>query len=346
MTKEEEIGIVHGVGNHVVLLGAGASLAATIRNPEKGGKQLPLMNNLVDIVGLNKVVDELPANLKTHKSDFEKLYSLLCEMPDFDDEKTYIEEKVYDYFESMDLPEAPTIYDYLVLSLRAYKDVIATFNWDPFLYKAYLRNYQFTHPPGILFLHNNVSIGFDEENGHSGPAGWTSKETLKKFKPTKLLFPVAKKDYNSDPFIKGQWEALLDSMKEAEKFTVFGYSAPKSDVEAIELLKKGWADVKTRNMEQFEFIDIQNEKTLVAAWNSFVHSSHYDYCTDYFESSLAQHPRRTIESHHHVTQPRSIYHLFLDGNQVPDNFRTLEEMWEWHRPLIEAEEKFYQRVNE
>jgi hypothetical protein len=341
MTTKEEIETVHGSGGHVVLLGAGASLAATLRNPEKNGKKLPLMNNIVEIVGLEDVINSLPNEIKEHKANFETLYSLLHELTGFDDERTLIEERVYKYFESMDLPDTPTIYDYLILSLRAHKDVIATFNWDPFLYKAYLRNYNFTLPPGVLFLHNNVAIGFDEENGHSGPAGWTSKETLKDFKPTKLLFPVAKKDYNSDPFLIGQWDSLQKSLKKAEKFTVFGYSAPKSDVEAIELLQKGWGDVNNRSMEQFEFIDIQEENSLVTSWNSFVHSSHYDYCNDYFDSSLAYHPRRTIESHHYVTQPMTINHMFLDGNQVPDNFRTLEEMWEWHRPLIEAEKKFY-----
>ncbi len=32
--------------------------------------------------------------------------------------------------------------------------------------------------------------------------------------------------------------------------------------------------------------------------------------------------------------------VFQDGNQIPDNFRSLEELWEWHEPLIEAEKNF------
>ena len=42
-----------------------------------------------------------------------------------------------DYFSSLALPEHPSIYDYLVLGLRP-KDVIATFNWDPFLMLAHV----------------------------------------------------------------------------------------------------------------------------------------------------------------------------------------------------------------
>ena len=48
MTRKDEIEKVYGNGTHVVLLGAGASYASTLRNPEKNGKKLPLMKNIVD----------------------------------------------------------------------------------------------------------------------------------------------------------------------------------------------------------------------------------------------------------------------------------------------------------
>jgi hypothetical protein len=346
MTTKEEIETVHGSGGHVVLLGAGATLASTLRNPEKGKKKLPLMNNIIEVVGLQNVVKHLPKELKKLQNDFEKFYSKLCSFEGIIDEREYIEEKIYQYFESMDLPDEPTIYDYLILSLRHHKDTIATFNWDPFLYKAYLRNGIFTPSPGILFLHGNVSIGYNSFNRSSGPAGWTCKNTFKDFVPTKLLYPVEKKNYNSDEYIKGQWDSLQWSLKSAECVTVFGYSAPKSDVEAIELLQNAWGHVNERSMEQFEFIDVQDEDKVLKSWETFVHSHHYFYSKNYFDSSLATHPRRTVESFHNWAMPTTLNEAFQDGNQVPDNFRTLEEMWEWHRPLIEAEEKFYQRVNE
>lgn len=341
MTTQEEIDIVHGGKNHVVILGAGASFASTLRNPENGGKKLPLMSNIVEVVGLDNVVDQLPKKYQLLRNDFEKLFSELSLSGNFIDERSYIEEKIYEYFESMDLPEHPTIYDYLILSLRHNKDVIATFNWDPFLYKAYLRNAEFTPSPGILFLHGNVSIGYDSISKMSGPAGWTSKETLRLFEPTKLLYPVTKKDYNSDQYIKGQWDSLKWSLENADCVTIFGYSAPKTDVEAIQLLQEAWGNVNDRAMEQFEFIDVQKEEALLKSWKTFVHSHHYFYCNDYFKSSLARHPRRTVESFHHWATPMNINEAFQDGNQVPDNFKSLEEMWEWHAPLIEAEKKFY-----
>lgn len=341
MTREEEIEIVHGSKGHVVLLGAGASLASTLRNPEKGKKKLPLMNNIIEVVGLQNVVSQLPQELKALQENFEQFYSSLCKYESIIDEREYIEEKIYQYFETMDLPDEPTIYDYLILSLRHDKDVIATFNWDPFLYKAYLRNGAFTPSPGILFLHGNVSIGYNSFNKTSGPAGWTCKHTLKDFVPTKLLYPVENKDYNSDEHIKGQWDSLQWSLKNADCVTIFGYSAPKSDVEAISLLKSAWGDVNDRSMEQFEFIDVQDEDKVLKSWETFVHSHHYFYSKNYFDSSLANHPRRTVESFHHWAMPRTVNEAFQDGNKVPDNFQSIEELWEWHKPLIEAEKKFY-----
>lgn len=343
MTKEEEIKIVHGKGTHVVILGAGASFASTLKTPERNGRQLPLMRNIVEIVGLNDLVDSLPQSYQCLREDFEKLYSKISKEGKFDEEKQIIERAVYSYFSELDLPETPTIYDYLILSLRHEKDIIATFNWDPFLYKAYIRNAEFTESPGILFLHGCVSIGYDKSNGSSGPAGWYSKRTKQKFEPTKLLYPVDKKDYNSDPYIKGQWDALSARLNEAERVTVFGYSAPVSDVEAIALLQKAWGNVKQRNMEEFELIDVRPEEDVRKAWNKFIHTHHYHYCTNYFDSSLALHPRRSVESYHHWAMPLSVNEAFQDGNPIPNNFKTIEELWEWHAPLIEAEKKFYNK---
>lgn len=345
MTKEDEIEKVHGGGGHVVILGAGASYASSLRNPEKGGRDLPLMRDIVDIVGLNEVVNELPKEFRILKEDFEALYSKLVNTGEYKDEVATIEKSVQSYFSELSLPEEPTIYDYLILSLRHEKDVIATFNWDPFLLQAYYRNMEFVKSPGVLFLHGCVSLGFDKTNGSSGPIGMGSKATGQPFEPTKLLYPVDKKDYNSDNFINGQWEAVARNLKHAERVSVYGYSAPVSDVEAITLLQKGWGSPEERDMEEFELIDIRDEKEVRNSWDTFIHSHHYHYCNDYFNSSFALHPRRTVESHRHGTQAMTPSEMFQDGNRIPDNFRSLEELWDWHKPLIEAEKNHEAKSN-
>lgn len=50
-------------GCHVVILGAGASIASTIRDPEEHGLKLPSMNNLPDVVGLHGCLSHFPQEL-------------------------------------------------------------------------------------------------------------------------------------------------------------------------------------------------------------------------------------------------------------------------------------------
>ncbi len=66
--------------------------------------------------------------------NFEKLYSDLYRKDPRSPEIMAIEDRVYNYFRDMQLPEnEATIYDYLILSLRP-RDLIATFNWDHFFF--------------------------------------------------------------------------------------------------------------------------------------------------------------------------------------------------------------------
>lgn len=190
-TKEDRIKTVMGGGGHVVILGAGASIASTIRNPELSGKKLPSMDNFIDVVGLRDIVERLPEKLVAN--NFETLYSNLHKDNPQSEEILEIETRVFDYFKDMKLPNEPTIYDYLVLSLRP-KDLIATFNWDPFLYQAFVRNSEVADMPYLCFLHGNVALGYSKEDKRCGPAGWYSKATENYFEPTRLLYPIDQKD--------------------------------------------------------------------------------------------------------------------------------------------------------
>ena len=340
LTKEDRIKTVMGGGGHVVILGAGASIASTIRNPELSGKKLPSMDNFIEVVGLQDIVDKLPKELVA--KNFEELYSKLHNQDTECSEIKEIENRIHTYFADMTLPNEPTIYDYLVLSLRP-KDMIATFNWDPFLYQAWVRNRKLTKDsPYLSFLHGNVSIGYSKDDKRSGPAGWYSKKTKNLMEPSKLLFPIEKKNYASDEFIITEWERLKYWLEKdsTKRVTIFGYGAPKSDVEAVKILNNAWGGAENRNMEQFEIIDIRPENVVRESWDDFIHTHHYDYTQDYFESSLAYNPRRTSESYFQHILPMTPDEAFSESNPVPDNFKTLEELWEWHKPLVEAEEKW------
>lgn len=339
LSREEGIKQVYGGGGHVVILGAGASIASTMRNGELSGKRLPSMDNFIELVGLTDILEQVPENLIA--TNFETLYTNLHNNNPYSELLVEIERRTQEYFGDMQLPNEPTIYDYLILSLRP-KDLIATFNWDPFLYQAWVRNGKFTKErPHLSFLHGNVAIGYSKEDKRCGPIGYQMRADGGVFEPTKLLYPIEQKNYTEDVFINIEWDRVkywLSKEYKAVRATIFGYGAPDSDIEAVSLLNDAWGTPDDRPMEQFEVIDISTEDALREKWNGFIHSSHYDITDNYFGSSLANNPRRTSESYFNHYQPISPEEVFRESNPVPQNFTTLEELWEWHRPLIEAEE--------
>ncbi len=135
-TEEEEINKTDFGRPHCFLLGAGASLAA-FPNGDKNGKKLPVMANFIEVLGLESLLEK--AGYKPPFGNFEEIYAELSSKPEHEEIVTELETEIYEYFESLELPDEPTLYDHLILSLRE-KDVIATFNWDPFLFQAAARN--------------------------------------------------------------------------------------------------------------------------------------------------------------------------------------------------------------
>lgn len=293
MSREEGIETVYPGLSHVLILGAGASIASALHNPEPSGRELPSMENLIDVVGLRSIIRSA-TGIDPGRRDFEAVYSELyqqkLDLPIIE----IIKGRVREYFSLLTLPETPTIYDYLVLALRP-KDLIATFNWDPFLYQAFCRNAPISELPQIVFLHGNVAIGYSLKDQRAGPAGCQSQETGEEFEPTKLLYPITRKDYTEDEFISREWERLRRVLIGAKRLTIFGYSAPTSDAEAIELMRSVWVESRAskRGVELVEMIDILPRSQLRERWGDFIHSHLYDCCSNYFESALARFPRRT-----------------------------------------------------
>jgi hypothetical protein len=133
VTREEGIETVYDGPSHVVILGAGASIASTIHSPEPSGKKLPSMDNFIDVVRLQEILDAADSDCRA--GHFEEIYSCLYTKDSKSKAIQNIGRKVFDYFTSLRLPDTATIYDYLLLALRP-KDLIATFNRDPFLFSG------------------------------------------------------------------------------------------------------------------------------------------------------------------------------------------------------------------
>lgn len=314
---------------HVVILGAGSSLAA-FPNGDKNGRHLPLMWNIVDTVGLGPILDA--EGITDHRNDFERLYSELVVGGNHGELIETIDKAIFDYFSEMQLPDEPTLYDHLVLSLRQ-KDVIATFNWDPFLVQALARNGDPSRLPRVLFLHGNTAIGHCMEHkpfflGRRGNDCMTCGRPLSE---SRLLYPVSQKDYNSDPFISKGWELLQVALQSAFVVTVFGYSAPVTDVEAVALLKKAWGDPNERALEEIEIIDIKDAEALYSTWKPFIHTHHYRTASDFYDSTLGLSPRRSCEAMWMTLMEAE----FIDCNPLPRG--GWEELNAFMNVLIEDE---------
>jgi len=97
--------------------------------------------------------------------------------------------------------------------------------------------------------------------------------------------------------------------------------------------------VGEREKEQIEVIDRKSEEVIFESWQDFTFQGHTDYTNDYFGSILAYNPRRTSESYFSHHSPMTPAEAFRKSNPVPKDLKTLQELWDWHKPLIEAENK-------
>ena len=314
---------------HVFILGAGASVAA-FPDGDRNGRCLPTMDNFVDVVGLKDMLEA--NNVDYEGKNFEGVFDTLYSRGGQDNLVKAIEEKIRDYFESLEIPDSPTIYDYLILSLRK-KDRIATFNWDPLLWQAASRiNSMITkRTPNLLFLHGNVAFKINHKTRKKVHVYSNAPSLVE----SQLLYPIRNKNYSSDPFIKDEWGALKHHLSRAYLFTVFGYSAPNTDIDAINLLREGWTGERERDLEEVEIIDIKSENILEEKWKDFIFSHHRQIKKNFFNSLAASFPRRSCEAIYQETMEAKFLHRddgFSDG-------MDFDELREWVAPLLAVEDK-------
>jgi hypothetical protein len=314
---------------HVVIIGAGASLAAC-PGGDKNGNKLPLMNDLIDVVGLRPILRDYGINDAI--PDFESFYDDLVSNTQDPGLRAQIEDRVREYFSSLQLPNEATLYDLLVLSLRG-KDLIASFNWDPFLVQAYCRNSGTGELPEITFLHGNVEIGICRKDGIRGRLGNKCRVCQELLEPSRLLFPVKQKDYNADEYIRGEWERLRDFLKRAYYVTIFGYSAPKTDIEARSLMLEVWRENPTRELAQVDIVDIRPRKELEENWQDFFVRSHYGIQGSISHSWLFRYVRRSCEAFAMATLQSAPW----KRNPFPKT-KSLAELQNWICPLLLEEE--------
>lgn len=313
---------------HIVILGAGASKAA-FPIGDAHGRTVPVMRELMESLDLISCLEKRV--LLSDATDFESLYDELYSLGQYPDLLKDIESRVQSYFSKLCLPDRATIYDYLVLSLRE-KDIIASFNWDPFLALAWQRNSHVVKLPRIVHLHGNVEIAVCMKCRVKDFRGNICKKCTKVLSPAPLLYPVKHKNYNSNPYIRSEWNELRHFFKYNYFLTIFGYSAPRTDIEARTLLLDAWKDNPTFELAQIDIIDKKPKMELASNWREFFCRDHYGIFKSIWHSYLFRHPRRSCEAFAMATLQQMPWH----ANPFPKTTK-LQRLQEWARLLWKEE---------
>ena len=327
-TLEDERNRVFVGRSHLVVLGAGASRAA-FPNGDRNGKKLPLMADFVDTLELRNLLGEWEINADLN---FEDIFSIIYAAGETN-KIEILQARVEEYFGSLQIGDRPTIYDHLVLSLRK-KDYIATFNWDPLLLQAYRRNRHFELPK-LLFLHGNVGCGYCLRDRTAGLAGARCSKCGQQFQRTSLLYPIKKKNYAADPFIAAEWSLFKKLLAHTFMVTIFGYSGPQSDQEALSAMGTAWGPIHNRELEQTCFITIQDRDEVLHNFKDFVHTHHYEIDSSFYDSWISNHPRRTGEAWWN----QYLECEFLQNNPVPKD-ADFPELWAFFEAFKEPERQF------
>lgn len=319
---------------HVVVLGAGASYATT-PDGEKSGRRLPLMKDLADALELQFLLDK--KKYAAAVNGFEVFFEELMQSgnPSLVNE---IERRTYELFDSYKISDSVTIYDRLVLSLRA-KDTIVSFNWDPLLPYAYRRNGFLRTLPSLWFLHGNVKAGACEKDNL---VGWTDDRCRichQPLKPVPLLYPISHKDYDSHPVLAESWRHFEDELTNAYFLTVFGYSAPMTDEVARErfigsLRRNTMADVL-----QLEIVDPNAKQLLKARYSGITDNLHASCLDQISQSWLSMHPRLTCEALFQATMMMEPIRPY----EMPKT-KNLYELQEWYAQFSEHFPNFYDEI--
>lgn len=322
---------------HVVIVGAGASIAAC--RYDKNGIEVPVLKNIHKVLGLETEVKKHGVSVSDIE-DFEMFYSNIATKPEYKELVIYLENAVRDYFKGLELPDKPTYYDYLILSLTE-KDAIISFNWDPFLSQAYRRNLRVGNLPMMIFPHGNVGMGICENCHTISYADTLCPECRRKFDDMPLLFPVGKKDYGKHSIIKFQWKQAQELLAHAAGVTVFGYSAPVTDREAVNILKNSYQMSNMKRIALFEIINLKSvKKEQTERWRDLFDNQMMVYTDSFEKTQLWRFPRVSLEALFDAIlqcHPREETKSF-------QSFKTLEDLQNFVETINEFELYFETRL--
>lgn len=275
---------------HLVILGAGSTIAA-IPNGDKNGIYAYTLNNFLE----DPYYADFLASL-----DSKYQYLNIEEMCT----KMYSEDRqLYEAFEvlirkkyaSLELPNEFNLLERLIMSLTA-DDAIVSFNWDDLIIQAYNRANQYIPEallPKIAFPHGNAQACYNKHR-----YGSCRNRNNAGMIPSPLNMPIDELNYQKDLFIKSQWRILDFYMRYSQMITFFGYRGPVSDIQDLKRMEDSLRP--NQICGKIEIIDRTREDAMQVAenLNSFIKltENKADYCGSFYESRIAQYPRETLRS--------------------------------------------------
>lgn len=307
---------------HLVILGAGSTIA-TIPNGDKNGEESYTLANLLKDKTFTSFLEKVQGNFSAN--DVEDL----CKQLYKEDRPLYyeFESLVRKKYARLELPEEFTILDRLVLSLTP-NDAIVSFNWDDLVIQAYQRMSEYVPEemlPILAFPHGNAQAVYNNKH-------YTSKRivTSTSWFDSPLNMPVDEIDYKSDVFINSQWHILDFFMRNAQMITFFGYRGPDSDEQDLKHLDELFA--KNEICDKIEIIDKDQESAVEVAkrLERFKMQPNWLYpCADFWHSTIAKYPRRTL----------SVLDNWNYSVRTSAKEESLAEFLKHIGPLIEEEQK-------
>jgi hypothetical protein len=121
-------------------------------------------------------------------------------------------------------------------------------------------------------------------------------------------------------------------LERAYLVTIFGYSAPVTDVEARSLLLNKWMENPTREFAEIDIVDIRPREDIERSWADFFVRQHYGIFPDVRRTTSFRHPRRSCEAFAMATLQQDPW---IENGLPP--VRRLEELHAWLHPLLEEE---------
>ena len=365
MKKDEEICELLKIQSHVVLLGAGASIAVmkamqTIPTYDKTSRLLvtppPAMNDFLKVAGLDYILKDI--NIHTSSNNLEDIYTELSlrsqNEPKIKEVCSILENEIRDYIGRFYYPRNQlSLYDLLILTLRR-KDCIYTFNWDPLIYDArarvayemgrWLNKDATDYLPNIMYLHGNAKLGYCLKDKQIGQIQGYCSKCQQELKPMPLLYPTKKKHYSDGEYIEDAWKRLEHYNSLSPLLTVWGYSSPDSDNEAQEKIFQSWCCQEridgclhvNNKIKHLEVINTDRTTQFRNKWEKYTNPaippSFYDNIS---ESVLFKFPRSTIEKYV-IPNVRGKLDLGLYSN-ILSSIKTWEDAKNFFLPMLNSE---------